>query len=1443
MVGFKTLFLGFTLLLLGACVPQVKQSDCGAGEAFSSVLRTCVPLVNSPGSYINIQSPNPNAAITLHRNNGTPHYLSFAVNDPYSQGFTISWDRSFNGNTSSLPDTTNALTFVPASLASVYGTGTFLYTAKIWSGGVVVTSYTFQIILVDAPKPIIASGTLIPGAYHETINPFSPHKTYGFTIHNNNAVMTGGINYRVDWKVYKNGSAFLAADESQALPTVSPAGTLASNGSNYPRYIFDHNLPGAGVGNYLIIAHLTNTNSELVAQQQWTLTIEHPERKKVLAQRTYDPASGFPEPGAGATTVAYSGINYNLAPAYNFIPVGAYTEQADYCVVLEDDEGTYPGQYIKVSYYLDGHHFHDRTTATSETVCLSDANPTILSGLLFNTSSPLVEQTKNITVRITDLATNQEYTTADLQSPLNEYPLKWPVLVKPVNPAPIVRFTENTNLSGINCPDTSTLVTTTSKTCAIAQDAPFVVGINATDEFFNTSSTDDLQQGQFSYNMRLFRNGAVISTCTKDYTDVADTNAPPADFVGPDYLCEFTVPSWDAAGSINPALNTYSVQIEFKDNASPIPGSIPATGQIITYNLNVTEANTAPVIVPQGITIADSYLAVSTNNGTPLSLASDDSGAANTFITEGEILNFNLKVQDNERDDFQVVIRKCTTSACTAFEGPVLSQMHYKTDHNLESSVLVNLPLLEDFVPGNTAANTNVDVFFKIFVTDDPDTVAGIQTETVTPNHFNVNVRNRNPSPQFGGTPIPALAVTNSIAMVGYPFQINPGTITDTSSVGVEAVIRYQWYIDPTGSDDSYVAIAGADGSTLYWTPSNDIVDGTLVNIAVCVSNDQPINSQPLPANIGTLITSTNSTPNGPNCLGSWDVTVRNNTVALSRDGGIGGDIGENLAVWQDSTVTDKRTVYTAYHNSNYIFVEKTLFNADGEKFSTETSGYRTVSFLATSPATSPEPNSIKDLSIAGTATHLYVAYRAADSGDPSSYKVRIRRIDKRDGTVSGLANSKTDPTYHDTRTFGFRYLPSVPTTTAGASVTISTAATYPYTIDFIGDLVATNTITVHGVAFTATDGGTPLCSGGGAFGCTHNANATQLATAINSSTDRALQGVSARAIGPRVYIYGDVGHEFSEENPAFMPGGIPSAKLGKIYISGGSWYLPYLDTAAFPNASIRSLAGSAGEADRLATLAIANSVYSLAGVSNFVNDFNGTHVGVLYTDSSNKLNIANFNPGSYSPLATKLDLFNGLGIGPGIEPSSIDLALPNSGNTNYYVTAKSLITGEWFFGRYDTSFTTSTENVVDYIATAGTTPVLYSPFIQRIKVEAMASATATGLVEARLAVKSANNLYAVRYRPDGFLSCDLCNPINNSALGSESFALSRIDTQMSIGAIGGTPASTPITKDVFFVAFGIDTNSDMVFEPQMSIINANAESIQATSTGTGFRPPYIGGN
>jgi hypothetical protein len=73
--------------------------------------------------------------------------------------------------------------------------------------------------------------------------------------------------------------------------------------------------------------------------------------------------------------------------------------------------------------------------------------------------------------------------------------------------------------------------------------------------------------------------------------------------------------------------------------------------------------------------------------------------------------------------------------------------------------------------------------------------------------------------------------------------------------------------------------------------------------------------------------------------------------------------------------------------------------------------------------------------------------------------------------------------------------------------------------------------------------------------------------------------------------------------------------------------------------------------------------------------------------------------------------------------------------------------------------------------------------------------------------------------------------------------ATTKIDIAMNLGSTNGTPVS----RDVFFMAFSLDSDADGIFEPQVGIINSKVEAMSTTTTvgdgSVGFRPAIFGSN
>jgi hypothetical protein len=146
MVGFRTIFILLSLMVLGACVPQVKQTDCSSNEAFNATLRTCVPVMNGPTSFINIKAISPLSPLSKYKSDTTTITLQTEISNPYALPYSISWERIYAGSSATLAATGTSYSFAPSLYISQLGTHIFVAKVKDGSGNV-VDSHSFEIII------------------------------------------------------------------------------------------------------------------------------------------------------------------------------------------------------------------------------------------------------------------------------------------------------------------------------------------------------------------------------------------------------------------------------------------------------------------------------------------------------------------------------------------------------------------------------------------------------------------------------------------------------------------------------------------------------------------------------------------------------------------------------------------------------------------------------------------------------------------------------------------------------------------------------------------------------------------------------------------------------------------------------------------------------------------------------------------------------------------------------------------------------------------------------------------------------------------------------------------------------------------------------------------------------------------------------------------------
>jgi hypothetical protein len=1451
MVGFKSIWLLLSLLLFAACVPQTKQTECKSNEAFNATLRTCVPVVPGTDSFININSFLPTQTLTKYKNDTTPITFSITVSNPYAQPYSIQWERIYNGVPIPIaPAIPTAHTFAPSLLATEVGT--HIISVKILNASnVIVDNHSFELKINDNPKPVIQSASVTPPLYASTYTPSSLPQNFAFTVYNNGAAMSGA-GYRTDWKLYRSG--VLIDSETDVFPTGAPVGSLSSTGYNYPVYTFNPVLiDGIAIGAYTVNARVTNSANEVVAEQQWSATVTHPPLAKITNRDIY---SGSSSPAFAAVTTAYNNVAYTGSPAYNFIPAGGAT-QGDYCVAVSNGEGTYAGDglFVRVDYYLDGGTlvYSNLTTAVDNKVCLTDAAAATLNSVVFSNASPTSTQSHTLVARVVDERTGVEYTANDMNASLGSYPITWNFSVKPQNQAPSVAFGTMTTMT---CPTT---VGTTKSGCTVPSDTLFTVKINlASDDFYTLPANE----ANFNYSIRLYENGVNIQTCTKAGYSVPDPLLiGAADVNGADgYDCQLRINSYNGSGPFSLSSRTYQIQAEISDNGSPITGAA-ATSSTLYWSFQpttgVTETNTVPTLAGWSF-----------------------SGAATEGVTNG--LNFSVNITDAERDNHTYAIKYCPDGPCLTPVTLTTGSITRTTNANPYAlSVAYTLP--EDFLLNLTGLNCHTKkrgqtcaVNFFITVTDVPNTAVPLTaTSGVLPPS---TITNANPAPILNlstpaTSPTPSAFTTGpSFAFVGHPISItnNPsGILTDASTVVAEKTYRYQWFVKNSGTFlNAYTAIEGATSNNLVWTPSYikelNIGADNPFYIMLCVE-DQPTAAVPTVNIVDS--TCSDVLP----LAGPWTVTVRNN-ISVTHDlstaptsselaivGGPIPDKGTETAVWYATpttynAVTSSASYVAMIDNNQNINVKKVLVTSTGgiDKINTTS----IVSFKPFPGATVVD--TVKNLSITGTASELYIAYLASETGSPASFFPQVRRI--------SLSTGKLVPNNHQ-GIFGFDYdgLDILESCTPAGTCLVTKNATNT-TIQFAtsgaygGNFVLGTPNGPYAVDFTLPVDSNSICSN-----CSGVATALQLQNLINTSTDSRLAGYYADANGTdTVTIYGSAQNDYF--NAATDPVAAPmiAGQLGKIYISGANWYLPFINKslggAYIDNLSVYSgVIGDnmASTIETLLTPTPGSGLETIGAVTQFDNglDSMGNYWIAIVRTSGSAGRLYNVHPTAYSVVGP-------YSILPGEALLNVRLA---ASTTNVFVGSKTAL-GPIKLSVFDINGASLAQFAIDnlpnvdplsdtedYFNATDMSSYRIVPYGTEARIFAISNG---GTADYKLYLARLRNVSGT-----WTISCGDCKPVSQLARNLSPFV------SLAVAPIRTKPASTldpnyPLyrlstdggvsnqgIKDVAFVSFGQFENPAGGCDPALGVFNVEGEAIGSSTIFIGpnpnedaglFRSPFV---
>jgi hypothetical protein len=1444
MVGLKTFWILISALtLLSACVPQTKQTECKGNEAFNASLRTCVPVLGTPSSFINISSFTPQFTQTRYKDDPTLLTFSITVSNPYAQSYVIEWERVFNAGPVTMCSNTLSCSFPASDLGTVLGEiGTHILTAKIKDGnGSIVDSQSFELKINDFPKPAVNTATLNPATYAFDAWPTDPEIAFSFNIRNNNATIAALDNYRTVWTIVRNGSTLYT--EVDLFTDFTLTGTNTAYLGLSPTPAFDP--ASLGVGSYIVRAVVQNdVPGEVVAEHQWNVIIKEPPLTNVTS---------IGQPAPGVTITAHNNVPYNAFPALSWV-YGSPAAQPNFCVLVDDRDGTYPadGKSVQVRFYLDGlggEVCSKKTLDTSgtQTICLIDANncdpdganlPFDQSLLVFSNANSTSPQTRKVTARLFDEATTLELQRANVIPSNGSYPIEWIVNNKPANTAPVITFG---TLNPIGCTPAGSF---TRSNCQVNQGTNFTVSFSVADDFYSPSVNPE----EFQWNAILKYNGADLTTsdvtkntnCSKAFGTAVTIPGASGPY-GTQWTCTLAVPHHTSTGPLNPSVGAFQVLLTMQDSGSPVGGAgLPS--QSLSWNLVVTETNSPIILAAQTTLAADSNI----SQGATVY----DNSDTMSFATEKETVTFKTNVTDNEIDNLQYRISLCTDNTIACATSNVISSPAYinfiRSLQSVPDANPVLISALSYILPEDLlmTLGKNVDtltselVYFKVDVVDVPSvltTVPATDSEV-----FSLYVRNFNPAPVINtATASPALNSTTQVYS-GYQFTVDPGSVSDPSVPASERNLEYQWY-SKIGMG-AWTVIPGATQRILRYTPGNTV---STIDLQLCVGDGTAANPVSL---TGT-------------CAGNWSVTPVSYLQNLTATGSA--SLNNEVAVWYDdtNTVVNTQTIYSAYVDDNLeIFVEKTIKDPSGNIILST----NTISFAALPSGAS---GIVTNLSIAGSADSIYIAYIASSSAAPSTMEPRIRRIDK-----SFATGVREKTTLSHAAPFGFNYAHytlNCITVTPGICTPANGDGIGGFaSITFTDRLSTGDTIEINGEIFTASPapaGANQVCD---ASACaTVNSMAQNVANKINSSTLPALDGLTAVATGAIVEIYGQYALDFLDFNGTIV--GVPglvvnSGGLGRIVVSGNRWHLPMINASlgGAEQNNITVLSGATDVHMRNPFLALnsGDNLTEMGKVALFDNKLNAAGEMVFARISGELGDSGALSLFRYSLFGSDWTIFDAAGSGSATDRNQQDimgmnafeyvkLATDKTGNPFYYIIAKEQVAsgGEWHIGRYNYELD-STAAVLEYFLTdkIATTDAT-DDVISNLHIQQPDIISVPGLGEARVFFHSVG-LGATpfprlaRWKTDDTITCGTCFSLSGSLAyqGTARVGLSQVANSITFGSAGASAGEN--TNNVVFTLFSSDIASNGIYKPQLAIINVEGEAIQSTAVdATGmFQPPFI---
>jgi hypothetical protein len=509
--------------------------------------------------------------------------------------------------------------------------------------------------------------------------------------------------------------------------------------------------------------------------------------------------------------------------------------------------------------------------------------------------------------------------------------------------------------------------------------------------------------------------------------------------------------------------------------------------------------------------------------------------------------------------------------------------------------------------------------------------------------------------------------------------------------------------------------------------------------------------------------------------------------------------------------------------------------------------------------------DSVKDLSITGTTSELYVAYLASETGAPGSFYPQVRRIDLK------ATAGKTVPNIHEGK-FGFDYnglgLTNGCTPTGDCTSTAASGVTSitfnPSAASITGTIVLNTPNGPFVVNFGTYNAIDTICST-----CSGPTMATDLETLINASTNPLLAGYSAFRTGNTVEIHGARSGDYFD---AKADGNARIAdRMGKIYVHGGSWYLPFINTSlgGGNNDKLSVYTASTGGIMSTSTAEAILEPTPGSGLANmdaaiaFDNYYDGTNLWIAMVSKTGSAGrLYKVNPSNYA--------YNSVAGADWLSIMASDALLDiqvAGSSTNAWVIAKTAVASDYKIGVYDINVDLAAaadefeiDNAANVDASSDTDDYFNYDDISSLRIIPYGTEARLFAVSKGISLPVAYKLYAARLRKVSSLwtlSCGDCQTVSES---SDNYNLSSL---VSLGVAPIRDGSAPIhrlssdgsfagqgIKDVAFVSFArTDTATTATCNPTIGVFNMEGENIESTTIFAGsnpnedaglFRPPFI---